>query len=368
MNQIKICHVIGDFVNGGVESVIYNYFSHMDLNKFEVHIIGHGIRVQACADRFVKMGFVIHNITPKSVSFARSMSDMKAIFQEYSFDVIHSHLTEWACVPMFIGWLCGVKVRINHSHMVEKPHGLVNKVYYGIRLFFGKLFATDYFACGKDAGRYLFGEHAVDSGKVMILPNAIDFKRYYFDLSLRKEIRSRLELNDSTVVIGHVGRFFEQKNHKFLIKIFRDYHKQNADSILLLFGDGEFKSEIKIQVREYGLGDSVRFMGVQQNMSDWYQAMDIFVLPSLYEGLPVVGVEAQAIGLPCLFSDQITREIAISSGAEFLPINMGTNPWVNAIHSCRMSNSAPVVDIDRYDITKRAHFLEEFYISKRQVE
>lgn len=368
MSQIKICHVIGDFVNGGVESVIYNYFSHMDLDKFEVHIIGHGIKVQACADRFTDMGFVIHNVTPKSVSFSRSLSEMKAIFQENRFDVIHSHLTEWACVPMFIGWLCGVKVRINHSHMAEKPHGIVNRVYYGVRLFWGKLFATDYFACGEDAGRYLFGDRAVDSGKVTILPNAIDFKRYHFDLFVRNEIRSKLELNDDTVVIGHVGRFFEQKNHKFLVEIFRDYHKQNSDSILLLFGDGELKSETEKQVRSYGLADSVRFMGVQQNMSYWYQAMDIFALPSLYEGLPVVGVEAQAIGLPCLFSDQITREIAISSGAEFLPINMGTDPWVSAIHSCRMSNSAPAVDMDRYDITKRAQFLQEFYISRNLVE
>lgn len=368
MSQIKICHVIGDFVNGGVESVIYNYFSHMDLSKFEVHIIGHGIKVQACADRFTDMGFVIHNITPKSVSFLRSLSEMKNIFQKYRFDVIHAHLTEWACVPMLIGWLCGVKVRINHSHMAEEPYGIVNKIYYGVRLFLGKLFATDYFACGEDAGRYLFGNHAVDSGKVTILPNAIDFKSFHFDLSVRNEIRSKLKLNDSTVVIGHVGRFFEQKNHKFLIEIFRDYHKQNHDSILLLFGDGELKHETEIQVKSYDLGDSVRFMGVQQNMSDWYKAMDIFVLPSLYEGLPVVGVEAQAIGLPCLFSDQITREIAISSGVEFLPINTGTDRWVDAIHSCGLNNSAPVVDMDRYDITKRANFLQEFYTSKSRIE
>lgn len=364
--KIKICHVIGDFVNGGVESVICNYFSHMDLDKFEVHIIGHGIKVQACADRFSEMGFVIHNITPKSVNFARSLSEMKAIFKDNKFDIIHSHLTEWACVPMFLGWVCGVKVRINHSHMAEKPKGLKNKIYYGARLQLGKLFATDYFACGEDAGRYLFGDRAVESGKVTILPNAIDFTKYCFNPSVRNKMRSALELNDETLAIGHVGRFFEQKNHRFLVEIFKDYHEYNPNSVLLLFGDGELREKTEDQVNELKLGDAVRFMGVQQNMSDWYQAMDIFLLPSLYEGLPVVGVEAQAIGLPCLFSDQITREIEISSEAKFLPIDKGTKPWVEAIGLDRERDATPCVDMEKYDITKRAYFLQEFYIRRSQ--
>lgn len=364
MKKIKICHVIGDFVNGGVESVIYNYFSHMEQDNFEVHIIGHGIKVQACADRFSNMGFVIHNITPKSVNFLRNMSEMKGIFRENKFDVIHSHLTEWACVPMFLGWLCGVRVRVNHSHMAEKPSGLKNKIYYGIRLFFGKLFATDYFACGEDAGRYLFGERAVKEGKVTILPNAIDFGRYHFNSVLRNKMRQELGLQQNTMAIGHVGRFFAQKNHRFLMEIFRDYHKLNQNSILLLFGDGELRNEIESQVELYGLEEAVRFMGVQQNMSDWYQPMDVFALPSLYEGLPVVGVEAQAIGLPCLFSDQITKEIGISTGTKFLPIDKGTEPWVGALCSYKNKNTTPVVDMERYDITKRAKYLQEFYIRR----
>lgn len=368
MEKIKICHVIGDFVNGGVESVIYNYFSHIDLEQFEVHIIGHGIRVQECADRFATLGFKIHNITPKSVNFFSSLTEMRRIFKEYNFDIIHSHLTEWACVPMFLGWICGVKIRINHSHMAEKPKGIKNRIYYGVRLFLGKLFATDYFACGEDAGRYLFGNCAVDSGKVTILPNAIDSEKYRANPDVRKQMRNKLELADDVMVIGHVGRFFEQKNHAFLIDVFRDYHKINQKSLLLLFGNGILWEAIKKQVQSYGLADAVLFMGVRQDMSDWYQAMDLFVLPSLYEGLPVVGVEAQAIGLPCLFSDQITREIAISSRARFIPINTGTGPWVVAIQSCGMSNSAPIVDMDRYNITKNANFLQEFYISRCRVE
>ena len=129
--KIKICHVIGSFVNGGVEAVILNYFSHMDLNEYEVHIIGHGILVQECADKFANMGFIIHNVTPKSVSVLKNLKEIEEIFKKYKFDIVHSHLTEWACVPMFLAWKCGIKIRINHSHMAEKPEGLKIKYIMG---------------------------------------------------------------------------------------------------------------------------------------------------------------------------------------------------------------------------------------------
>lgn len=264
MSKIKICHVIGNFVNGGVEAVIYNYFSHIDMEKYEVHIIGHGIRVQECADQFVSLGFKIHNITPKSVSFIRSCKEMEAIFRNEQFDIVHSHLTEWACVPMFLAWKCGVKIRINHSHMAEKPQGMKNKIYYGVRLYFGKLFATDYFACGRDAGIYLFGNHAVDSGKVTILPNAVDYEKFSYNIQLRNEIREKYNIEDSTIVVGHVGRFFEQKNHEFLIDIFEEYHKENLDSILVMLGDGELINKIKDKVTQKKLEGSVCFWVINQ--------------------------------------------------------------------------------------------------------
>lgn len=359
--KIKICHVIGDFVNGGVESVIYNYFSHMDLEQFEVHMIGHGIRVQECADRFAGMGFHIHNITPKRVSFLRNMREMYGIFKNVRFDVVHSHLTEWACVPMFLAWLLGVKTRINHSHMAEKPTGLANRMYYGIRLFFGRLFATDYFACGKDAGIYLFGKKLTESGRVTILPNAIDTEAFRYNPERRRELRKAYGIADSTVVVGHVGRFFEQKNHRFLIGVFREYHRRNPDSLLILLGDGELRSEMEKQAADL----PVRFLGVRQDVADWYQAMDILVMPSLYEGFPVVGVEAQAAGLPCIFSDAITEEIRISAGAEFFSLENNTVEWASVVSQCvRSFDREKLRIINDYDIRHFAGKLLEFYKEK----
>lgn len=363
--KIKVCHVIGDFVNGGVESVIYNYFSHMNLDDFEVHIIGHGIKVQACADRFVSMGFRIHNITPKRESLLRNMKEMEAIFRENDFDVVHSHLTEWACIPMYVAWKCGIKTRVNHSHMAEQPRGIKNKVYYGIRLKLGKLFATDHFACGRDAAVYLFGDKAVEAGKVTILSNAIDLETFKFDDDIRQRIRRENRIADSTTVVGHVGRFFEQKNHSFLIDIFDAYQKTNPNSLLLLFGDGELKEKIEKKVHQLKLDKAVKFMGVKSNINEWYQAMDLFLLPSLFEGLPVVGVEAQASGLPCVFSDAITSEIKISDHVTFVPLAYSADEWADTIKKLIAETIRNKVELSsRYDITKCANKLEQFYHSK----
>jgi len=364
--RIKICHVIGDFVNGGVEAIIYNYFSNMNLEEFEVHIIGHGVKVQECARRFEDLGFIIHNITPKRESLIRNLLEMKKIFERYQFDIVHSHLTEWACVPMLLAWQSGIKIRINHSHMAEKPQGLKNKIYYGLRLWIGKLFATDYFACGRDAGIYLFGKRIIEEKKVVILPNSIDVERFSFNAKLRKEIRDRYRIKDSETVIGNVGRFFEQKNHALLIDIFARYYKQHPNSVLLLVGDGELLDTIKEKVEVMHLSHAVKFLGVCENVYELYQAMDIFVLPSLYEGFPVVGVEAQVSGLPCLFSKQITDEIAISDDVVFVDLNADKNEWIQGMKMLlnKTSRGNTRCEFERFDIYKNAVKLEEFYKKK----
>ena len=363
--KIKLCHIIGDFINGGVESVIYNYFSHLDLNKFDVYIIGHGITIYECYQRFVDLGFTIHNITPKRVNLLKNLKEMNSIFKKYKFNIIHSHLTEWACIPMVLGFFNRISIRINHSHMAEKPKGLKNKIYYGVRLWIGKLFATDYFACGLDAGLYLFGKKALKKGKVTVLNNAVDVSKFSYNKDVRKQIRNDNEIKKDEIVIGHVGRFFEQKNHKFLIDIFKELHLINSKTHLYLFGDGELFNEVKDYVNKLNLSKYVKFMGVRQDIYKWYQAMDVFVLPSLYEGLPVVGVEAQMSGLPCFFADTITREILISNNSRFVSLNDSAQVWAKIINEnigCDRNNLLKAQD--KYDILKQVACLEKFYISK----
>lgn len=364
MRKIRICHVIGDFVNGGAEAVLYNYFSHMELERFEVHIIGHGVKVQACADRFAALGFTIHNIPPKRVSFIKSCRAMDAIFKAYQFDIVHSHLTEWACVPLLLAWKDGVKVRINHSHMAENPTGL-RKLYYGVRIGLGRLAATDDFACGYAAGQYLFGKRRMAQGRVTVLPNAIEVKRFRYDEAARCRLRAALGIAPDTVVLGHVGRFFTQKNHPFLIDIFAAYQQRNPNSRLLLLGDGENRAMIQARVQEMGLSDQVFFAGNRDNIAEWYQAMDVFLLPSFFEGFPVSGVEAQAAGVPCLFADTVTSEVRLSPYVQFLPLSASADAWADAICKALDGHDRAAVSLpDRYDIVQTAAGLQRFYLEK----
>lgn len=365
--KIKICHVIGDFVNGGVESVIYNYFSHMDLSKFEVHIIGHGIKVQECADRFINMGFIIHNITPKSVNFVSNVCEMKNIFDKYKFDIVHSHITEWACVPLFLGLLSGIKVRINHSHMAEKPQGLNNKIYYGVRLFFGKLFATDYFACGYDAAIYLFGKKTFDDGKVTILPNAFDLVMFNYNVENRVTIREQLEIPESTLCVGHIGRFEKQKNHDYLIQIFEELRRIVPDSCLLLVGKGQLETTIKEKVEKFGISEHVKFLGSRSDVAKLYQGMDIFVFPSLYEGLGIVTVEAQVSNLPVLAADAIPHEAKLIGSMQFMSLDIPASSWASKIieMTCVKDRKymGDFISEKGYDIETAASKLSEVYTS-----
>ena len=193
------------------------------------------------------------------------------------------------------------------------------------------MFATDYMCCSELAGRWLFGNKEYDKGNVYLLNNAIDLDKFKYDEKIRSEKRKKLNISDDTLVIGHVGRFVEQKNHRFLIDIFNEIHKQNSNSILLLAGQGPLMEEIKSKVESLGLEKFVIFLGQRNDIDELYQAFDVFCLPSLYEGLPVVGVEAQATGLLCIFSDDMTKETKVLDTTEFLSLKQSAEEWANDI-------------------------------------
>ena len=177
----------------------------------------------------------------------------------------------------------------------------------------------------------MFDDRTFERGKVTIINNAIDLDKFKYSEKLRKEKRKELGIKDDTLVIGHIGRFVTQKNHTFLIDIFNELHKENKDSLLMLVGQGPLQYEIKEKVKSLGLENSVLFLGQRDDVNRLYQAMDVFCLPSLYEGLPVVGVEAQANGLLCILSDEMTKETKVLNSTVFLSLNKTASEWANSI-------------------------------------
>lgn len=220
------------------------------------------------------------------------------------------------------------------------------------------------FTCGIEAARCYFGNKVVENKDYEFIPNAIEVERFLYNEEIRNRIRLEYHLQDKKV-IGHVGRFMAQKNHTFLIDIFAEYYKNHKDTKLVLLGDGELMPKMKEKVQTLGIEDAVLFVGNVGNANEWYQAFDAFVLPSVWEGLPVVGVEAQAADLPCVFSDNITREIGLTDKVSFVSTS-DKKQWVGCLEKAlkdqTRKNNYEVITKNRYNIVEEAKKLQERYI------
>lgn len=338
---IRVAQIIGKWLGGGVESVVMNYYRNIDRNKIQFDFICDNDSTNIPYAEIESLGGKVILIPPyqKVIKYHK---ELKRILKKGNYKIVHSHINTLSVFSLFSAKCAGVPVRIAHSHSTtnkkEKKKNLIKQV---LRPF-SKVFATDYMCCSELAGRWLFGNKEYDKGNVYLLNNAIDLDKFKYDEKVRKEKRKELNINNGTLVIGHVGRFVEQKNHRFLIDIFNEVHKQNKNSILLLVGQGPLMGEIKEKVKKLGIEDSVKFLGQRNDTAELYQAMDVFCLPSLYEGLPVVGVEAQASGLFCLLSDDMTKETKVLKSTMFLTLEQNYNEWANEI----IKN---IINYKRYD-------------------
>lgn len=327
---IRIAQIIGKWLGGGVEAVVMNYYKHIDRSKIQFDFICDSDSTNIPYDEIEKLGGKVILIPPYQKIF-KYHKELKKVLQEGNYKIVHSHINTLSIFSLFAAKCAKVPVRIAHSHSTTNKKEKKKNLMKQILKPFSKLFATDYMCCSEYAGRWLFGNKEYDKGNVYLLNNAIDVELFKYDENVRKQIRNELNIKDDTLAIGHIGRFVEQKNHTFLINIFNEVHKQNNNSLLLLIGQGPLKERIEEKVKQLGISNSVLFLGQRNDTNKLYQAMDVFVLPSLYEGLPVVGVEAQASGLLCLLSDEMTKETKILGTTKFKYINKPALDWANDI-------------------------------------
>ena len=326
---IRVLQIIGDVVGGGVEQVILNYYRHIDRNEVQFDFILHNGALKSYVDNIESLGGKVYKITPYKSNPVKTVLEMYKIMKG-NYQIVHSNMNALSVFPLFAAYLAGVPVRILHNHSTDtKAEPLRTFVKHLLRPF-ARLFANEYWACSKLAGEWMYGKQAVADGRVTIINNAIDLKQFAFDEVKRNKLRKELGLQDC-FVIGHVGRFMKQKNHDFLVDIFAEVVKKQDNAKLLLIGDGPLREQIENKVKTLGLDEKVIFTGVRSDVADLYNAMDVFVLPSFYEGLPVVGVEVQANGLPFLCSSNVTREILISDRIELLKLEDGMKTWAEKI-------------------------------------
>ena len=273
----------------------------------------------------------------------------------------HAELNLW---PLMIAKKLGIPTRIAHSHNAKTT---VNLKYFFFLYEKARIknYCTDMFMCSTPAGVWTFGQKTVDAGKVKFIKNGIETERFVFNEKVRAQKRSELSLGDKFVV-GHVGRFMQQKNHTFLVDIFEQIHKKNPNSVLMLISDGRLMDEIKAKVRRLGLDDSVMFLGNRGDVNELMQATDVFLFPSLWEGLPLTGIEAQTAGLPVVMSDVITDEVCITENTYMLSLNDCAEVWADKVMSVcsnhiRKNVQKQIIDAG-FDIQTTADWLQNFYL------
>lgn len=319
--------------------------------------------------KFQNAGFNCIRVPSKVRHPLKHICSVYKIFKKNHYEIVHSHLdyfmNSYVC---FLAILAGVKKRIAHHH---QAYGLARKETFWMPFcnitctfmrFLCKSFATDWVACGKTAAINGWGKNAVKEGKVTVLPNAIDPEQFKYNELERQKIRKENGIAKDDYVVGHVGRFYPQKNHFFLIDVFFELHKQISNTKLLLLGDGPLQEQAKQKVRELGLNDCVVFAGIRNNPASFYSAMDVFCLPSLWEGLPMTLIEAQYNGLPCIISDSITNEANVSKNVVNLPLE--NDLWLDKIQYARRNNVRTHCRSSLYSINEQVYILKKIYLAK----
>lgn len=360
---IRVLNMFTIMDRGGAETMVMNYYRHIDRTKVQFDFLVHREQRGAYDDEIERMGGRIYRMCPVyPQNFSRYKRDLRIFFRAHpEYKIIHSHMSELGYFAFREAERQGVPVRICHAH--NAPHGFDAKMI--IRTYFKKRmmpYLTHLFMCGEESGKWLYGEK--NKSRFIMLNNAIDAAVYSFDASKREEMRRQLDLTDE-LVVGHVGRFNPQKNHPFLLDIFTSLLKKEPDAVLLLVGGGEGMPKIQAKAQELGIAERVRFLGVRSDVADLMQAMDVFVFPSLYEGLGIALVEAQAAGLPCVVSDTIPHEAYLTDLVNSEKLSAPEEKWAEKILAKRAiprTDRRDEIAAHGFDITTEAVKLQEFYL------
>ncbi len=330
--KLRIAQIVGKWNTGGVRTMVLSYVKNINSDDivFDIFIDDNSEDIKA--DDISQINANKY-LMPSVKNPIKQIAFLKNEFKKNKYDAVHIHNNTLSVFALFAAMQAKIPVRICHSH--SSAHKSESKMRLAAKYMlrpFVRLFATDYVACGELAGRWMYGDKLYDSKKVTVFANAIDTIAFLYDENDRKSYRKEFNLDENDFVIGHAGRFFHQKNHKKLIEIFKAVKSKKTNAKLLLLGTGELLSEIKNIVNDDDkIKDSVVFAGVRKDISKIYSAMDVFCLPSFFEGMPVVAPEAQTNGLLFICSDTVSKEALLTSLAHSVHLNETDEEWANII-------------------------------------
>lgn len=354
MKKIKVCSVIPGLRSGGIEKFLLDLYSYGDWSNFDISIITHGVAYDEMLNKAKRIGITVYLVPEKKKHFIENVTNIYKIFRKNKFDILHVHMGHLSFLPLFLGLLANIKIRIMHVH--ENPNATFK---FRIQNFLSKKMSKYYISCSRMSAQKFFDKDNV----VKLLPNSIKTEKYLFDNNSRKEIRNKYGILDNEICIGHVGRFVVEKNHKFLIDLFETVKDKKTK--LLLVGDGQKKEEIKDYIRSKKLDDRVIFVSYNDQVEKFYSAMDVFAMPSLKEGFGLVALEAQLNGLTCLLSDRIPDDAVFSDDAYklCLDVNVWSSKLVQILKKKEIKHSIPTKEeILNFDISQQSKNLKDYYL------
>lgn len=353
---------------GGAETMVMNYYRNIDREKVQFDFAVHRQERGAYEDEIESLGGRIYRFMPLNpLTFRQYERQISQFFDEHpEYRIIHGQCSESGYFFYKEASKRGIPVIIAHAHSSHVPFDLklIMRTYFKHRM---RPYLTHGFSCGREAAIWLFGKKM--GAQAILLNNAIDTRRYVFSEEKRMAIRQQIGLPDTKLAVLHVGSFVMPKNHKFIIDVFQEIHKRRPDTVLLLTGAGPMRQSIEEKVARLGLTDCVRFLGSRDDIPDVMMASDVYLFPSIFEGLPVTLIEAQATGLNCLISDRIPNEVVVTDKVSIMSLDQSAESWAEKALELatnkgnRDSSVKNIVDAG-YDVRKNAQWLQDFYVKQ----
>lgn len=358
-DSVRVAQIMGYMNGGGVESVVMNYYRNIDRERLQFDFVVCKGSTMVPRDEIEALGGRVFTMPPYSrvLGYQR---ELIALLRAQGWRIVHSHINALSVFPLHAAKKAGVPVRIAHSHSTSGKGERAKNALKAVLRTQANRYPTYRLACSRLAGDWLYGK-GVD---YEILRNAIDLNDFRPDEGDRSQTRAALGIGDGQLLVGHIGRFMEQKNHVFLLEIFKEVLRLRPDAVLALVGEGPLLDVARRKVCELGIEGSVRFLGTRSDAPSLYRAFDVFCLPSLYEGLPMVGVECQASGTPILASDVVTSEAAMTSLMDYESLSSSPEVWALHLVDMRGRAFAPAdaEGLSAFDINVAAKRLEELYV------
>lgn len=362
--MIRILHIIAAMNRGGAETFIMNVYRKINREKIQFDFLTNCDSGGAYDQEIHSLGGKIYNITSRRESILKNKNELVNFFEKHNeYKIVHQHSSSQSYnTPLLVAKKKGVPIRILHSHnskiVGNSLHIYIHKIN---RIIYNDL-STDLFACSDIAGKWMFGNKTFS-----VINNGIETQKFAYNYKRRTKIRNALGINKEQILFGNIGSLTTQKNHKFLIDIFNDIKKIKPDSKLLIVGDGNLKPIIVEKSKKLGILKDIIFTGIVDNPEDYLQAMDAFIFPSLFEGLPVTLIEAQTSGLKCFISNNITDQAILTANVIKLPLEIGSKKWAETIIREISYERFDMMDIIKnkgFDIEQTSNYLEQFYIEK----